>query len=67
MCLSGESAFQEMNPCPKEQQDCGKQKRKADGQQEEVFMQIALRIQIFGESAFAIRQKMPQSRTAVPI
>ena len=48
MCLSGESAFQEMNPCPKEQQDCGKQKRKADGQQEEVFMQIALRIQIFG-------------------
>ena len=37
-----------MNPCPKEQQDCGKQKRKADGQQEEVFMQIALRIQIFG-------------------
>ena len=48
MCLSGESAFREMNPCPKEQQDCGKQKRKADGQQEEVFMQIALRIQIFG-------------------
>ncbi len=48
MCLSGESAFQEMNPCPKEQQDCGKQKRKADGQQKEVFMQIALRIQIFG-------------------
>lgn len=46
--LSGGFVFQEMNPCPKEQQDCDKQKRKADGQQEEVFMQIALCIQIFG-------------------
>lgn len=30
--LSGGFVFQEMNSCPKEQQDCGKQKRKADGQ-----------------------------------
>ncbi len=42
ICFSGNESL------PKEQQDCGKQKRKADGQQKEVFMQIALCIQIFG-------------------
>lgn len=47
MCLSEKSVFQKMDACPKEKQNCGKQKPEAQRQQEEIFVQIAFRIQIF--------------------
>ena len=46
--LAGESASQKARACRKEKENCGKQKREADGQQEEVFMQISGCVQIFG-------------------